>query len=141
MLAKLALLLSVPVGSFFGYQLFHSLANGRVTEAMGYGFPIMILICVAFAAWEHRQAAQRQNLQEYNRLERLSQFADTIASQIRRQAPPHEIRSLINQQALRRNEKLLVLYLGWRNATGNPVSRTDLKAWMTSLETKPHPYA
>jgi hypothetical protein len=97
------------------------------TVYIAYGIPVAVCLFVLLALLEHGSEERRLKRKEEDRLCYLNMLSQAVASQLRRNKSPSDVRRFIDRDLHNRDEKLYVLYTGWRESQNQPVDDIQLR--------------
>jgi hypothetical protein len=94
---------------------------------IAFGIPLLVCLCALFALLEHGSEERRIKQKMQDRVCYLNMLSQAVASQLRRNKSPSEVRRFIDRDLYDRNERLYVLYTGLRESQNQPVDDIQLR--------------
>jgi hypothetical protein len=94
---------------------------------IAFGIPLLVCLCALLALFEQGNEERRLKQKMNDRVCYLNMLSQAVASQLRRNKSPSEVRRFIDRDLHNRDEKLYVLYTGWRESQNQPVDDIQLR--------------
>lgn len=123
----------IPLSGYLLYLTQDRFHQGDVAGALAYLIPLMVSLCGLMAIFEHQSVLKRQTKRQQERLGYLNMTAQAVASRLRREHTPKSIRRFLDRDLFTRDEKLYILYTGWRDAQDRPLSEHQIEEMQHKL--------
>lgn len=94
---------------------------------IAFGIPITVCLCALFAILEQVSEERRIKQKKQDRVCYLNMLSQAVASQLRRNQSPSEVRRFIDRDLYNRDERLYVLYTAWRASQNQPADDIQLR--------------
>lgn len=123
----------LPLTFALSWWMFSQVKTGEWPVLMAYAIPLAACLCAVLAIFEQLSVEQRQKKQTLDRIGYLNMMSQAVASQLRRNKPAHSVRQFVDKDLCSRDEKLYVLYTGWRESQNQPLSGPQLQQFQNKL--------